>query len=366
MTLSLRKTAWLAAGLFVLSAGLLALAVVRGFVPERIFAPDIETRLEKMRAARAANAAAALRQQGGSRILLALDSDALREAMLTGLRDDVRRLLREARIPLAGFTARDGIVEVRLREAGDRERTLQALAALEAGTVDIAASEGLIRLAPSKAGFAERLHALRQQSIELIEQRLGGFGIAASAVQPDESDRIRVLLPGVDPERLGALFDKRSRVTFRLVDVSMSAEAALHKPPGSSEVVYERSSKVPHLLLREVALDGSEIADAAPGFDQRTNEPIVTFRFNAAGTRRFARITQENIGRPFAVVLDDEVIAAPVIREPILGGSGQISGSFTLQDANRIALLMRAGALPGHLVVVEQQVVAPEARPGQQ
>jgi preprotein translocase subunit SecD len=120
---------------------------------------------------------------------------------------------------------------------------------------------------------------------------------------------------------------------------------------------------MPYLLRREVALDGSDIADAAPGFDQRTNEPIVTFRFNAAGTRRFTRITQENVGRPFAVVLDGEVIAAPVIREPILGGSGQIAGNFTLEDANRIALLMRSGALPGHLVVVERQLVAPAAGP---
>ena len=279
----------------------------------------------------------------------------------------MRRLLREARIPLGGFAARDGSVEVRLREAGDRERTLQALAALEAGTADIAATGELIRVTPTQAGFAERLRALRQQSIEVIEQRLGSLGVAASAVQPDGPDRIRVLLPGVgDPERLAAIVDKRSRIAFRLVDVSMTPEAALHgEPPVGSEILYELNSKVPHLLLRQVLLDGGEIADAAPGFDQQSREPIVTFRFNAAGTRRFARITQENIGRPFAVVLDDQVIAAPIIREPILGGSGQISGSFTLEDANRIALLMRAGALPGHLAVVEQQVVAPEGKAGQ-
>src|SRR5262245_44421153 len=100
MTLNLRKTAWLAGGLVVVSAGLLALAAARGFIPERLFAPDPEARIEKLRAAQAEHAAAALRQQGGSRILLALDGDALREAILTGLRDDVRRLLREARIPL--------------------------------------------------------------------------------------------------------------------------------------------------------------------------------------------------------------------------------------------------------------------------
>jgi preprotein translocase subunit SecD len=367
MKLDLRKTAWLGAGLCLVLAGLLAAA--------RGFAPDIALQLEKLRAAQATNAEAALRQQGGSRILLKVDADALREAILTGLRDDVRRVLREERIPLGGFAARDGSLEVRIREAKDRERTLTALAALAGASassgrhVEIAASgEELIRVTPTEAGFAERLRALRQQSIEVIEQRLGSLGVAASGVQKDGDERIRVLLPGVsDPERLGAIFDKRSRIAFRLVDVTMTAEAALQdRPPAGSEVLYELNSKLPHLLAKQVAIDGGEIADAAPGFDQRTHEPIVTFRFNAAGTRRFARVTQENIGRPFGVVLDDEVIAAPIIREPILGGSGQISGSFTLEDANRIAMAMRSGALPGHLVVVEQQVVEPAGQPAKQ
>ena len=108
-----------------------------------------------------------------------------------------------------------------------------------------------------------------------------------------------------------------------------------------------------------VAMD---INDAAPGFDARTREPIVTFRFNANGTRRFAQITQENVGRPFAVVLDDEVLSAPIIREPITGGSGQISGNFTVEDANRIAMVMRSGTLPGHVMLVERQVVAPQGK----
>src|SRR5690606_7705578 len=94
-----------------------------------------------------------------------------------------------------------------------------------------------------------------------------------------------------------------------------------------------------------------------PGFDQRTNEPIVTFRFNTSGARRFAQATQQNVGRPFAIVLDNEVISAPVIREPILGGSGQISGSFTVQEANDLAILLRAGALPAPLTVIEERTV---------
>jgi preprotein translocase subunit SecD len=108
-----------------------------------------------------------------------------------------------------------------------------------------------------------------------------------------------------------------------------------------------------------VIVAGEELTDAQPGFDQRTSEPIVSFRFNTNGARRFAQVTQENVGRPFAIILDNEVISAPVIREPILGGSGQISGSFTVQAANDLAILLRAGALPAPLTIIEERTVGP-------
>jgi preprotein translocase subunit SecD len=124
-------------------------------------------------------------------------------------------------------------------------------------------------------------------------------------------------------------------------------------------VVYgpQREGRTPYVIEKRVLVSGEDLTDAQPGFDQRTSEPIVTFRFNTNGARRFAQATQENVGRPFAIVLDNEVISAPVIREPILGGSGQISGSFTVQGANDLAILLRAGALPAPLTVIEQRVV---------
>ena len=106
-------------------------------------------------------------------------------------------------------------------------------------------------------------------------------------------------------------------------------------------------------------MSGADLTDAQPGFDQRTSEPIVSFRFNTTGARKFAQVTQENVGKPFAIVLDNEVISAPVIREPILGGSGQISGSFTVQSANDLAILLRAGALPAPLTIIEERTVGP-------
>jgi preprotein translocase subunit SecD len=316
-------------------------------------------------------AEAALGREGGSRLLLRIDTDALRDAMLAELRDDVRRQLREGRIPFADLAARDGSVSVRIREAKDRERAQGRLASLSVAaapgrhTVDMVdRGDGSISLAPTESEFADRVHRARQQSIEVIERRLDSSGVAARALRPEGIDGIRVVLPGVkDLERAGAMFSKRARVTFRLVDVSMSAEEALQgNPPPGSEVRYELNTKVPLLLRKQVLLEGDDIVDAAPGFDPRTSEPIVTFRFNSSGARRFARVTEENIGRPFAIVLDDDVLSAPIIREPIVGGSGQISGSFTLEDANAVAVLLRSGTLPGRLTVVEQQVSEPEGK----
>jgi preprotein translocase subunit SecD len=115
----------------------------------------------------------------------------------------------------------------------------------------------------------------------------------------------------------------------------------------------------PYLIEKHVVVSGEDLTDAQPGFDQRNGEPIVTFRFNNNGARRFAQVTQENVGKPFAIVLDNEVISAPVIREPILGGSGQISGNFTVQQANDLAILLRAGALPAPLTIIEERTVGP-------
>ncbi len=130
--------------------------------------------------------------------------------------------------------------------------------------------------------------------------------------------------------------------------------------PPDDEVLYSASApKTPYVVEKRVMVSGEDLTDAQPGFDQRTSEPIVSFRFNTSGSRKFAQVTQENVGQPFAIVLDNEVISAPVIREPILGGSGQISGNFTVQSANDLAILLRAGALPAPLTIIEERTVGP-------
>jgi preprotein translocase subunit SecD len=128
--------------------------------------------------------------------------------------------------------------------------------------------------------------------------------------------------------------------------------------PQDSEILDGESGQK-YLIEKRVLVSGADLVDAQPGFDQRSSEPIVSFRFNSSGARKFAEATQQNVGKPFAIVLDNKVISAPVIREPILGGSGQISGNFNVQQANDLAILLRAGALPAPLTVIEERTVGP-------
>lgn len=143
-----------------------------------------------------------------------------------------------------------------------------------------------------------------------------------------------------------------------MVDTTASPDQAT-VPADSERLVSASPPPVPYIVKKQVLVSGSELSDAQPGFDQRTGEAIVSFKFNTSGARKFAQATADNVGQPFAIVLDNKVISAPVIREPITGGQGQISGSFTVQSANDLAILMRAGALPAPLTVVEERTVGP-------
>jgi len=310
--------------------------------------------------------------QGGSHILLEVDSGAVRKDKVEILRDDVRRVLREARIGYTGLAIQELSVQLRLREASDLPEALRRLRELSppiggilAGTnvrdVDVSDAGGnLIRLTVTTAGITDRVSQAVAQSIEIVRRRVDELGTVEPLIQRQGTDRILVQVPGLDdPTRLKELLGRTARLTFRMVDTSMSAQQAIeNRPPPESEVLMSSDRPpVPYLIERRVVVSGEDLVDSQPGFDQRTNEPIVSFRFNNNGARRFAQATQQNVGRPFAIVLDNEVISAPVIREPILGGSGQISGSFTVQQANDLAILLRAGALPAPLNIIEERTV---------
>jgi preprotein translocase subunit SecD len=310
--------------------------------------------------------------QGGSHILLQVDANDVRRQKVEALRDDVRRVLREARIANTNVVRGD-TVEVRLRDPKDIAQVLPKLRELSqpiggvlgtgsARSVDIVdAGNGVIRLTVTEAAMLERTRQTIEQSIQIIEHRVNDLGTVEPTIQRQGADRILVQVPGLqDPKRLIDILGKTARLDFRMVDQSMTPEQALQtRPPPESEILYGQKDKQPYLVEKQVLVSGADLANAQPGFDQRTNEPIVQFRFNGTGATKFGRVTTENVGKPFAIVLDNEVISAPVIREPITGGSGQISGNFTVEQATDLALLLRAGALPAKLTIVEERTVGP-------
>ena len=312
--------------------------------------------------------------QGGSHILLAVDTNAVRKEQLEALRDEVRRVLRDARIGYTGLVVRGTTVEVRIREAAQADQALTKLrelsqplggilAASGQTSLDVSSDGTLIRLAVTNPAILERVRQAVEQSIQIVERRINELGTVEPLIQREGNDRILVQVPGLqDPGRLKDLLGKTAKLDFHMVDTNVSAEQALQgRLPPEDEVLYGTGAeaRLPYVLEKRVLVSGGDLTDAQAGFDQRTNEPIVSFRFNTSGARKFAEATQQNVGKPFAIVLDRQVISAPVIREPITGGSGQISGNFTVQSANDLAILLRAGALPAPLTIIEERTVGP-------
>ncbi|MGD9502723.1 MAG: protein translocase subunit SecD, partial [Methyloceanibacter sp.] len=200
-----------------------------------------------------------------------------------------------------------------------------------------------------------------EASIETIRRRVDALGTTEPSIQREGRDRVLVQVPGIsDVERLKTLIGETGKLEFKLVDPAadpQQAAATKQAPPGDELAYSNDTPPIPYVLKSQTLLTGESLENATPGFDQNTSEPVVNFKFDAGGAKRFGRVTQENVGLPFAILLDGKVITAPVIREPILGGQGQISGNFTVERANDLAVLLRSGALPAKLSVIEERTV---------
>ncbi len=313
--------------------------------------------------------------QGGSHIMLKIEkADIIKERLETTV-GDIRNNLREAGIRYTGLSGVGQQIQVRITDADKIEAAKEALApltqavsvgGLTGGSVqEVTMTEGeggLLRLNLTDAGITYRASSALTQSIEVVRRRVDELGTTEPLIQRQGDDRIIVQVPGLtDPQRLKSLLNQTAKLTFHMVDTSMPVEEAINgRPPASSEVLYSMDDPaVPYLVEKRALVSGENLVDAQATFNQQTNEPVVSFRFDSKGAQRFAQATQQNVGRPFAIVLDDQVISAPVIREPIVGGSGQISGGFSVEGANDLAVLLRAGALPATLTVVEERTVGP-------
>ncbi len=313
--------------------------------------------------------------RGGAHLLLAMDVNDVRKDWLESIREDARRRLRDARIGFTGLGVQGGAVVVRIAQPDQFDAAMKELRSLiqpignallgsvgDDLSVQRGSEPGLIVLQPTEAGLQQRITNAVGASIETVRRRIDTLGTSEASVVRQGSDRILVQFPGLqDTAQLKALIGETARLSFHEVHPSISGfEAQASRPPPGYRIYPSAEEDGFVYLLRETpVVRGDQLVDAQPGFDQRTNEPIITFRFNQSGARTFGRFTQENVGRPFAIVLDDKVLSAPVIREPILGGSGQISGSFTVESANNLAIQLRSGALPAKLTVIEERTVGP-------
>lgn len=297
--------------------------------------------------------------RGGSHLVLEVDGTELQRERVRTLGEEARRTLREADVPWRSVQAGERGVSIALRNAGQQARAIDVLSALATpvgaarADLDVAGrqidgSVG-VELTLTAEGQRQSITRAVEQSLEVIRKRVDQVGVADPTIQRIGADRILVQLPGLqDPAQLRALLGSTAKMSFHLLGNTSS-------PDGIRTLEDSQGNSYP--VRNSVVLSGDRLSDASAGFDPQTREPVVNFRFDRTGAREFGAITQANVGQPFAIVLDGKVLSAPVIREPITGGSGQISGSFTVQEAGTLSALLRAGALPAKLTVIEERSV---------
>ncbi len=301
--------------------------------------------------------------QGGSHLLLEVGVDDVVQEQMTGLVEAARSELRDARIRYRDLGVEGTSVVVRVPGAEERPEAEDLLAKIDPQVSLTLGEDGLFRMTYSEQTLAERKTAAVQQSIEIVRRRVDELGTREPTIQRQGERRIIVELPGIDdPDRVKRLIGKTAKLTFHLVDTSVSLEDALRGrvPPGSRLLPSaDDTQRGPsqYVVRRKVDVSGDRLTDAQPTF--QNGAPVVSFRFDTVGGRQFGEATQKNVGKQLAIVLDDAVISAPVIREPILGGNGIISGSFTTEGAQDLALLLRAGALPAPLTILEERTIGP-------
>jgi preprotein translocase subunit SecD len=308
---------------------------------------------------------------GGSSLLLQVDTGALKKERLTNLIEDVRNGLRDQMVPFDGLHQQGDAVLVHIMNAGDMDKAFQTLAKFSQPVQNTAQRDlqvttqpgQVIQLAVSDQAMQAEAAKAVSQSIEKIRRRVDELGTKEPAITPQGTDRIAVEAPGEsDPEKLKAIIGKTAKLTYQAVDDSVSQEdQAAGRIPPDDEVLPLDASKGGGVLIvkKRPVVTGDMLTYAQQGFDQNGGS-AVDMRFNGVGAQRFGKYTGENIGKRFAVVLDGKIITAPVIQGAIPGGSGQITNIGSPEEANTLALLLRAGALPAKLDVIQQTSVGAE------
>ena len=303
--------------------------------------------------------------RGGSYLLMQVDMEAVQHERLDALADGARTTLLHEHIGYQNLAAEAGNQRVflHLRDPAQHDAAVRALRAMPAAVPgefavnDLAGNSLAIVLSPT-ALVQTATHAV-EQSIEIVRRRIDETGVVDPQITRQGDDRIVVQLPGVeDPNRVKELLGKTAKMTFHLLD-----ETAVPGAPAGPgvELLPMQDNPAEKLAIRKrIEVDGANLTDARAGTSQQDGSWVVNFTFDSVGARRFAETSRDNVGKRFAIVLDNQILSAPVIREAITGGRGQISGHFDAASANQLSVLLRAGALPAPLTVIEERTVGPE------
>ncbi|GAB5349602.1 protein translocase subunit SecD [Alteriqipengyuania sp. 357] len=311
---------------------------------------------------------------GGSHILLEAEPSQVAAQRLQNMEESVRNALRNAspEVRIGDVSTSNGRLSFMLEDAGEIDRTREILTPLMNG-------EGLTReweltvvdtsrvvLTPSQQAIDNAVTQAMDSATDVVRRRIDELGTREPTIIRQGDTRIVVQVPGLqDPEQLKELLGQTARLEFKLVDQdALPSDVAQGIAPAGSEIFpyaagtpFEGSS----IAVRRLGgIQGDRLVDASAGVDPQTNENVVNIKFDSQGAQRFAQLTTQNVGKPFAIILDGEVLSAPNINEPIRGGSAQISGSFNADSAAALSISLRSGALPVDLAIVEERTVGPD------
>jgi preprotein translocase subunit SecD len=300
--------------------------------------------------------------QGGSYLLLEVDIEGVVREQMENLVDSIRLGLRQAKIGYRDLGVSGEAVVFTLRDPSKSEEAHKIVRGFGNDLLISASDAGEFQVRFTDQALAQRRNSVIEQSIEVVRRRIDETGTREPSIQRQGDRRILIQLPGVrDPERIKALLGKTAKLTFQFLDETVQRPGVDPTPAGTvilpSDDLDANGQPIKYAVKKRVIVSGETLIDAQPTFHD--NSPVVAFRFDPVGAKRFGKATQENVGRLFAIVLDNRVISAPRIRTPILDGNGIITGAFTVQETQDLALLLRAGALPAALTILEERTVGP-------
>lgn len=311
---------------------------------------------------------------GGSHLLLEAERDQVAAQRLENVEESVRSLMRNAepRIRIGDVGTSNGQLSFLLDDAANLDKARGLLEPLMAGTgltpeweLSVVDGQRMV-LTQTDDGLDNAVSNAMESATEVVRKRIDALGTREPTIIRQGDTRIVVQVPGLqDPEELKALLGQTAKLEFKLVDLNaLPSDVAAGSAPAGAQI-FPYAAGTPgegtSIAVRRLGgIRGDSLTDAQPGVDPESNESVVNITFDSDGGRKFAKLTTENVGKPFAIILDEEVLSAPNINEPIQGGQAQISGSFTPETANQLAISLRSGALPVDLTVIEERSVSAE------